>query len=58
VVPEQTFKAWEHQHTLAARSRSMAETRTRQMVVEARIRLEKAMRALETSAAMESDDVT
>lgn len=52
VVPEQTFKTWEHQLTLAARSRSMAETRSRQIVLEARIRLEKAMRALE----MEVDD--
>ncbi len=54
VVPEQTFKVWAHQHELAARARSMAEARTRQMVIEARIRLEKAMRALE----MEPDDVT
>jgi hypothetical protein len=49
---------WEHQHTLAARSREMAEARTRQVVINARIRLEKALRALETAATMEDDDVT
>lgn len=57
MVPANVFQAWEHQHTLAARSREMTETRTRQMVIAARIRLEKALRALETVAAMEPDDV-
>lgn len=57
MVPANVFHAWEHQHTLAARSREMAEQRTQRMVIEARIRLEKAMRALETAAAMEDDDV-
>jgi len=57
VVPANVFQVWEHQHALAARSREMAEARTRRMVIEARIRLEKALRALETAAAMEDDDV-
>jgi hypothetical protein len=58
VVPEQIFHAFEQQHVLAARSREMAEARTQRMVIDARIRLEKALRALETAAAMENDDVT
>jgi hypothetical protein len=58
VVPANVYHAFEQQYVAAARSREMAETRTRQMVIEARIRLEKAMRALETAAAMEDDDVT
>lgn len=57
VVPANVFRAFEHQHLLAARSREMTEARTRRMVIEARIRLEKALRALETAAAMEDDDV-
>jgi hypothetical protein len=57
VVPANVYGMWEHQHTLAARSREMAESRTRDMVIAARIRLEKALRALETAAAMEADDV-
>jgi hypothetical protein len=58
VVPANVYGMWEHQHTLAARSREMAEARTRVMLIEARIRLEKALRALEAAAAMENDDVT
>jgi hypothetical protein len=58
VVPANVYGMWEHQHTLAARSREMAEARTRQVVINARIRLEKALRALETAATMEDDDVT
>jgi hypothetical protein len=58
VVPANVFHAWEQQHLAVARSREMAEARTRQMVINARIRLEKALRALETAATMEDDDVT
>jgi hypothetical protein len=58
VVPANVFHAFEQQHIAAARSREMAEARTRRMVIEARIRLEKSLRALETAAAMEDDDVT
>lgn len=53
VVPAHVFHAWEQQHVAVARSREMAESRTREMVIAARIRLEKALRALETEAAME-----
>jgi hypothetical protein len=56
MVPANVFHAWEQQHAAVARSREMAEQRTRQMVIAARIRLEKALRALETAAAMEDDE--
>lgn len=58
MVPANVFRMYEHQHSLAASSREMAEQRTQRLVIAARIRLEKALRALETAAAMEGDDVT